>query len=786
LQIQIYAQKVVEEVMTKKWVSAPAVVYVEENLNPDAIIPVVPTVLDQYLVMFQSLKAAAEAAALAAASSLTEFQKLYLGPKASAPALDNAGLELVSGALYFNSVDNIMRVYNGNEWRDAIDSVFTGLTELSEVGLTVGLTSNVLNPIKSTNAKYVMSSGLLGDGTTSYNVSDFIAWGEETSIVMGLNGVKLAGAFTSAQYDSDKVFIAGSWTATEAYPNPISKYTGASYIRITYKTQNQFNFGTEILAYEEFGYRVRSNSFGQPVYFRADKEDTEDTELPAITIQAPKKIYTVFNDLKGTDLTNVRFNSIPLWFDSFVSGITKELDIDFAESGNERVLLASHVLAADSLIESKTLHFGNSRIYGDGTVAFKQYNTKESVGGSAFPKILCIGDSTTSAFLSNIGNPNTSRNPTNFASVIKEQFEKAKIDAGDSGHDALTMGTNLTHWSMTYGTIADRTVRSCNEGHGGWSTTTFLYWSREWERWNSADRQGLWDLLGLGDGSGSDYTGSSSQLLSVYTTPEGKNAPIDTSPFLLYAQTYINAGATNYSEAVAALLSLEANPVNMFYDYAKAQTDDTAFSLATYLARNKTLSNDGTTRLVVGDTAGSSVTDSAAYDICLPSHIIIQLSHNDGSVSWFAENIRKMTDSIKADYAENEWGTVNIGISVIRHTGTFYPQRYPEFNYSDIWLYSGYDTTGYQNYGRVIDEFWVDDANEDSERIYILPSLNVQPPVWATPFRNVPSPEYDYTGQLKHSFKVLYGDGARYHPNGFCHRVFGCEMYAWIRYTLSL
>ncbi|WP_320130243.1 hypothetical protein [uncultured Sphaerochaeta sp.] len=90
LQIQIYAQKVVEDILTKKWVSAPAVVYVEENLNPDAIVPVVPTVLDQYLVMFQSLKDAAEAAA-----TIAEEQALIAGQQAS-DASDSAGAALLS------------------------------------------------------------------------------------------------------------------------------------------------------------------------------------------------------------------------------------------------------------------------------------------------------------------------------------------------------------------------------------------------------------------------------------------------------------------------------------------------------------------------------------------------------------------------------------------------------------------------------------------------------------------------------------------------------------------
>lgn len=60
LQIQVFAAKtegVGEDVLlVKQWVSAPAVVYIEENLDPTAIVPVEPSLFNQYLVLFTSLK----------------------------------------------------------------------------------------------------------------------------------------------------------------------------------------------------------------------------------------------------------------------------------------------------------------------------------------------------------------------------------------------------------------------------------------------------------------------------------------------------------------------------------------------------------------------------------------------------------------------------------------------------------------------------------------------------------------------------------------------------------
>ena len=58
----------------------------------------------------------AASAQTAAEAALDSFDDRYLGPKTSDPALDNDGNALLTGALYFNSVSNIMKVYDGAAW----------------------------------------------------------------------------------------------------------------------------------------------------------------------------------------------------------------------------------------------------------------------------------------------------------------------------------------------------------------------------------------------------------------------------------------------------------------------------------------------------------------------------------------------------------------------------------------------------------------------------------------------------------------------------------------------
>lgn len=57
--------------------------------------------------------ASSEAAAVAA---LDGFDIIYLGQKSSDPTIDNDGNTLVSGALYFNTTDNVMKVFSGSSW----------------------------------------------------------------------------------------------------------------------------------------------------------------------------------------------------------------------------------------------------------------------------------------------------------------------------------------------------------------------------------------------------------------------------------------------------------------------------------------------------------------------------------------------------------------------------------------------------------------------------------------------------------------------------------------------
>ena len=85
-----------------------------------------------------SSASSASASADAALAALDSFDDRYLGQKASDPTLDNDGNALVAGALYFNTTDGIMKVYDGAAWLAAYAS-------LSGALLAANNLSDVLN-----------------------------------------------------------------------------------------------------------------------------------------------------------------------------------------------------------------------------------------------------------------------------------------------------------------------------------------------------------------------------------------------------------------------------------------------------------------------------------------------------------------------------------------------------------------------------------------------------------------------------------------------------------------
>jgi hypothetical protein len=116
---------------------------------------------------------AAASSATDAATSYDNFDDRYLGQKTSDPSVDNDGDPLLTGALYFNTTDDKMKVYTGSAWADVAPTA-TSITEsqISDLGTTI-----MLNLVDDTTPE------LGGDLTVdNYDIilgdNDFVKFGD--------------------------------------------------------------------------------------------------------------------------------------------------------------------------------------------------------------------------------------------------------------------------------------------------------------------------------------------------------------------------------------------------------------------------------------------------------------------------------------------------------------------------------------------------------------------------------------------------------------------------------
>lgn len=140
-----------------------------------------------------SSAASAQVSKDAALSALDSFDDRYLGQKSADVTVDNDGDTLVSGALYYNTTDDIMKVYDGSQWVAAYASLsgaMFGANNLSDVASTSGARAN-LGLVIGTNVQAF--SAILANTTASYTTA------EEN---------KLAGIETNAK--DDQTITAGS------------------------------------------------------------------------------------------------------------------------------------------------------------------------------------------------------------------------------------------------------------------------------------------------------------------------------------------------------------------------------------------------------------------------------------------------------------------------------------------------------------------------------------------------------------------------------------------------
>jgi len=116
-----------------------------------------------------------------AAASYDAFDDRYLGDKASDPTLDNDGNALLTGALYFNTTDGVMKVYDGSAWLAAFASLSGALiatNNLSDLDNVTSARTNLGLGTAATTASTdyaTAAQGALADSALQSETNDLSA-----------------------------------------------------------------------------------------------------------------------------------------------------------------------------------------------------------------------------------------------------------------------------------------------------------------------------------------------------------------------------------------------------------------------------------------------------------------------------------------------------------------------------------------------------------------------------------------------------------------------------------
>ena len=211
----------------------------------------------------------------------------------------------------------------------------------------------------------------------------------------------------------------------------------------------------------------------------------------------------------------------------------------------------------------------------------------------------------------------------------------------------------------------------------------------------------------------------------------------------------------------------EEGNVNPFYD-----PDSSSFSLKYFVDNYKTLADDGKNRLSVGTTAGVLVDDVNKWDVCTPTHVVINLNHNS-SLSSYQENIPKIVSKIKEEYPN-----MIIILMSIDETGTYFPDKYPDHYVNSL------KTNGLHDKNLSIYKWFRENLENEENKIYVCSGNLIQPTVLSYP--SIEMQKASFISDIsKEYFAKSDGGGPNYHPNNIAHSAWGYQLYSLIKWTLK-
>ena len=156
---------------------------------------------------------AAENAKNAAEAALDTFDDDFLGSKSSDPSVDNDGNALADGALYFNTTDNVMKVYDlGNtQWKQLtptnsqqtnIDAAVANATNINTVAGQISPTNNV-GTVAGISSDITTLAGISGLSTLAGSAASVIRAGDNLTDINAFANIYLGPSSSAPTQDPD-------------------------------------------------------------------------------------------------------------------------------------------------------------------------------------------------------------------------------------------------------------------------------------------------------------------------------------------------------------------------------------------------------------------------------------------------------------------------------------------------------------------------------------------------------------------------------------------------------
>lgn len=203
-----------------------------------------------------------------AAASYDSFDDRYLGSKTSDPALDNDGDALLTGALYWNSTANEMRVYNGSSWSGvgiATFSVYTYVATAAQTVFTgVDANSNTMSFANSNRLVFLNGVFLREGASHDYQASG----GNTITLNSGANLNDVLEVFTV-----DTVSVADAITQATGDSRYLQKTNNLSDLNSAATARTNLGLGAAALA-------SQAGKVAQMVYSETVTAGSTTTSIP--------------------------------------------------------------------------------------------------------------------------------------------------------------------------------------------------------------------------------------------------------------------------------------------------------------------------------------------------------------------------------------------------------------------------------------------------------------------------------------------------------------------------